>query len=179
MNTQSMLEMLQRSEVSNPPAFGAKIASEVLNNHELRQMWYADMISMSGRIRSMRWALYQELVSLGECSTSARYELILLVTLQSHKGAPGTWDHLVQQSGMFGFLGLSPEVVLKLRGKRTGHPFAQVLMHSREHRALPYLYGRQLSHLYCRIESRQRRLCGALDLAMLGRVSKFGEWWWL
>lgn len=68
-NTQSMLEMLQRSEVSNPPAFGAKIASEVLNNHKLRQMWYADMITMSERIRSMRKSLHEELVSLGECST--------------------------------------------------------------------------------------------------------------
>ena len=33
------------------------------------------------------------------------------------KGAPGTWIHLKQQSGMFGFLGLSPDVVTKLRGK--------------------------------------------------------------
>lgn len=33
------------------------------------------------------------------------------------KGAPGTWHHLKQQTGMFGFLGLSPEVVTELRGK--------------------------------------------------------------
>lgn len=64
-----MLEMLQRSEVSNPPAFGAKIASEVLNTNELRQMWYLDMVTMSERIRSMRTALYEKLVSLGECTT--------------------------------------------------------------------------------------------------------------
>lgn len=66
VNTQSMLEMLQRSEVSNPPAFGAKIASEVLNHHELRQMWHTDMIVMSERIRSMRRALYEELICLRE-----------------------------------------------------------------------------------------------------------------
>lgn len=65
VKTQSMLEMLQRSEVSNPPAFGAKIASEVLNTEELRQMWFADMVTMSQRIRSMRRALYDRLVSLG------------------------------------------------------------------------------------------------------------------
>jgi aspartate aminotransferase len=65
-NTQSMLEMLQRSEVSNPPAFGAKIASTVLGDDELRQAWYADLITMSGRIRSMRERLYELLISYGE-----------------------------------------------------------------------------------------------------------------
>ncbi|OQE18221.1 hypothetical protein PENSTE_c018G09360 [Penicillium steckii] len=93
-NTQSMLEMLQRSEVSNPPGFGAKIASQVLESEELKQMWYADMVTMSDRIRSMRKALYDHLLALE---------------------TPGSWNHLIRQSGMFGFLGLSPEVVVKLR----------------------------------------------------------------
>ncbi|KAJ5448526.1 aminotransferase [Penicillium cf. griseofulvum] len=80
VKTQSMLEMLQRSEVSNP-----------------RHMtWHDDLVTMSSRIRSMRTELYDSLV------TSA---------------APGTWEHLIRQSGMFGFLGLSPSVVLKLREK--------------------------------------------------------------
>ncbi|KAJ5125132.1 hypothetical protein N7448_004459 [Penicillium atrosanguineum] len=95
VNTQSMLEMLQRSEVSNPPAFGARIASQILGRDDLKKMWYADMITMSDRIRSMRNALYDHLVSLG---------------------APGAWEHLIRQSGMFGFLGLSLEIVLRLRG---------------------------------------------------------------
>lgn len=30
--------------------------------------------------------------------------------------APGNWDHLLRQSGMFGFLGLSPGVVAELKG---------------------------------------------------------------
>ncbi|KAJ6016109.1 Aspartate [Penicillium herquei] len=93
---QSMLEMLQRSEVSNPPGFGAKIASEVIGNDSLKEQWFQDMKTMSGRIRAMRAALYQNLIS---------------------SGAPGSWDHLIQQSGMFGFLGLSLDVVLRLRGK--------------------------------------------------------------
>lgn len=91
-----MLEMLQRSEVSNPPGFGAKIASQVLGSEELKQMWYADMVTMSDRIRSMRKALYDHLLALE---------------------TPGSWNHLIRQSGMFGFLGLSPEVVVKLRGR--------------------------------------------------------------
>ncbi|KAJ5693026.1 pyridoxal phosphate-dependent transferase [Penicillium macrosclerotiorum] len=93
-NTQSVLEMLQRSEVSNPPAYGAKIAATVLKNHSLREAWYADLDTMSGRIRSMRMALYKALIE---------------------NGAAGSWDHLIRQSGMFGFLGLSPNVVRKLR----------------------------------------------------------------
>lgn len=53
---------------------------------------------------------------------------ILLIIFESHEGAPGSWDHLIQQSGMFGFLGLSPEVVLKLRGRRGSPPPVHVLM---------------------------------------------------
>ncbi|KAJ5374438.1 aminotransferase [Penicillium concentricum] len=98
VKTQSMLEMLQRSEVSNPPAYGAKIASTILADATLREAWHDDLITMSGRIRSMRTELYDSLVASG-------------------LGAPGTWEHLIRQSGMFGFLGLSPSVVLKLREK--------------------------------------------------------------
>ncbi|KAI9925476.1 hypothetical protein ASPWEDRAFT_52135 [Aspergillus wentii DTO 134E9] len=93
-NTQSVLEMLQRSEVSNPPAYGAKIAATILDDDKLRQMWYDDLITMSSRIRSMRQELYNYLIQFG---------------------ARGTWDHLIRQSGMFGFLGLSSEVVVRLR----------------------------------------------------------------
>lgn len=32
-------------------------------------------------------------------------------------GAHGSWEHLKEQTGMFGFLGLTPEVVVRLRGK--------------------------------------------------------------
>jgi len=32
-------------------------------------------------------------------------------------GARGSWEHLKEQTGMFGFLGLTPEVVTRLRGK--------------------------------------------------------------
>ncbi|KGO74188.1 Aminotransferase, class I/classII [Penicillium italicum] len=94
VKTNSMLEMLQRSEVSNPPAYGAKIASTILADATLREAWHDDLITMSSRIRSMRSELYDSLVS---------------------SGAPGSWEHLIRQSGMFGFLGLSPSVVRTLR----------------------------------------------------------------
>lgn len=65
VNAQSMLERLQRSEISNPPAFGAKVASNILRNNDLRHAWYADLKTMSERIRSMRKMLYDGLVSQG------------------------------------------------------------------------------------------------------------------
>lgn len=76
VKTQSMLEMLQRSEVSNPPAFGAKIASQVLGNDKLRQMWFQDMMTMSGRIRSMRAALYEKLIFFGKSSPNCLRSVI-------------------------------------------------------------------------------------------------------
>lgn len=59
------MERLQRSEVSNPPAYGAKIASMILNDAKLTEMWYADLITMCSRIREMRHALYNLLVENG------------------------------------------------------------------------------------------------------------------
>ncbi|OJJ58699.1 hypothetical protein ASPSYDRAFT_78688 [Aspergillus sydowii CBS 593.65] len=85
-NAQSVLESLQRSEISNPPAFGAKIAETII-------LWFQDLKTMSGRIQDMRRALFDGL----------------------NKYSSGNWDHLIRQSGMFGFLGLSKDVVKTLK----------------------------------------------------------------
>ncbi|KAL2834266.1 pyridoxal phosphate-dependent transferase [Aspergillus cavernicola] len=92
-NTQSVLESLQRSEISNPPAFGAKIAETILANEKLRRLWFEDLRTMSGRIQEMRRVLFE---GLGRYSS-------------------GNWDHLIRQSGMFGFLGLSRDIVRILK----------------------------------------------------------------
>ena len=76
----SQLEILQRSEISNPPIFGAKIASAVLNDELLFQQWKEDLKTMSGRIIEMRQRLYNKLVEFG---------------------TPGDWSHITQQIGMF------------------------------------------------------------------------------
>jgi aspartate aminotransferase len=65
IKAESILEQLQRSEVSNPPAYGAKIASTILDDDQLCSMWYEDMLTMSTRILSMRHALYDRLLELG------------------------------------------------------------------------------------------------------------------
>ncbi|KAL4943218.1 hypothetical protein BDV06DRAFT_234917 [Aspergillus oleicola] len=92
-NAQSVLEKLQRSEISNPPAFGAKIAETVLGDEELKKIWFGDLKTMSGRIMEMRRGLFEGLNTYSS----------------------GTWNHLIEQSGMFGFLGLSREVVKTLK----------------------------------------------------------------
>ncbi|KAI1370859.1 aspartate aminotransferase [Hypoxylon crocopeplum] len=92
----SILENCQRATVSNPPAYGAKIAAAVLGTPEIAEQWVKDLITMSSRIRSMRQKLFDELTRLK---------------------APGDWSHIVQQSGMFGYTGITPAQVAYLEEK--------------------------------------------------------------
>lgn len=92
----SQLAILQRSEISNPPAYGARIASLVLNDPKLFAEWEEDLRTMSGRIIEMRKGLRQRLEA---------------------KGTPGTWDHVTSQIGMFSFTGLTEAQVKTLREK--------------------------------------------------------------
>jgi aspartate aminotransferase len=92
----SQLAILQRSEISNPPAYGARIASLVLNDKKLFAQWEEDLKTMSGRIIEMRKALRSKLEEMG---------------------TPGTWHHITDQIGMFSFTGLSEEQVRLLREK--------------------------------------------------------------
>lgn len=90
----SQLAQLQRSEISNPPAYGARIASLILNDEKLFAEWEANLREMSGRIISMRNALKEKLEKMG---------------------TPGTWNHITDQIGMFSFTGLTEKQVLKIR----------------------------------------------------------------
>lgn len=91
----SQLAILQRSEISNPPAYGARIASTVLNDPDLFKEWEANLRTMSGRIKDMRKALR--------------------VKLEELNGKEGSWKHITDQIGMFSFTGLSEKQVLTLR----------------------------------------------------------------
>jgi len=90
----SQLAILQRSEISNPPAYGARIASTILNDDELFALWEDNLREMSGRIIDMRKALKGHLEKLD---------------------TPGNWDHITNQIGMFSFTGLTEKQVLKIR----------------------------------------------------------------
>jgi len=90
----SQLAILQRSEISNPPAYGARIASSILNDEKLFAEWEENLKTMAGRIIDMRTALRSKLEELK---------------------TPGTWNHITDQIGMFSFTGLSEKQVLELR----------------------------------------------------------------
>lgn len=92
----SILCNAQRATVSNPPAYGAKLAATVLGTPVIKKQWFDDLITMSGRIKSMRQKLYDNLVSLG---------------------TPGEWSHIIEQKGMFGYTGISEAQVAYLEGE--------------------------------------------------------------
>ncbi|KAL8707109.1 MAG: hypothetical protein Q9220_007807 [cf. Caloplaca sp. 1 TL-2023] len=91
----SQLAILQRSEISNPPAYGARIASLILNDPALFKEWEANLRTMSGRIIDMRKALRENLEELN--------------------GKEGSWRHITDQIGMFSFTGLTEKQVLRVR----------------------------------------------------------------
>ncbi|KAJ3476282.1 hypothetical protein NLI96_g11266 [Meripilus lineatus] len=77
----SQLSVLARSEISNPPAHGARLVSLILNDEKLFGEWKQDIQTMAGRIIAMRKELHRLLTE--ELKT------------------PGNWDHIVNQIGMF------------------------------------------------------------------------------
>lgn len=89
----SQLAKIVRSEISNPPGYGAKVVSKILTTPELYKQWEQDLITMSSRISSMREQLVQELERLN---------------------TPGSWRHITRQQGMFSFTGLTPPQVAQL-----------------------------------------------------------------
>lgn len=77
----SQLSVLARSEISNPPAHGARLVALILNDPGLFEQWKVDIKTMAGRIIEMRNELYRLLTE--ELKT------------------PGTWNHIIDQIGMF------------------------------------------------------------------------------
>ncbi|GLA09732.1 aspartate aminotransferase [Aspergillus niger] len=93
-NVESNLAQLIRCDISNPPAFGARIVPTVLRDGGLFSQWQRDLATMSSRITGMRKRLFSELTALG---------------------TPGDWKKLTQQKGMFCVLGLTPDQVHYLK----------------------------------------------------------------
>lgn len=89
----TQLARYTRSEFSNPPAYGAKVVATILSDPELRKQWEEDLVTMSSRIHKMRVTLRAKLEELG---------------------TPGDWEHITNQTGMFSFTGLTPDMVARL-----------------------------------------------------------------
>jgi len=90
----SQITLLIRGMYSNPPSHGARIVATALSDPSLFDEWRVCIKTMSDRIRLMRAGLKERLVALG---------------------TPGTWDHIVNQIGMFSYTGLTPNQVEFLR----------------------------------------------------------------
>jgi aspartate/tyrosine/aromatic aminotransferase len=75
-----------RAYYSSPPKHGAALAAAILTDEGLRAEWLAELKEVGERIVKMRGCLKEELIKVG---------------------APGNWDHVTNQIGMFSYTGLS------------------------------------------------------------------------
>jgi len=82
----SQVKIIIRVNYSSPPRHGARIASMILNEPNLRQQWLDELVAVTDRITKMRKLLRSTLERIG---------------------AKGTWNHVTDQIGMFSFTGLS------------------------------------------------------------------------
>lgn len=93
----SQMKSLIRGNYSNPPLHGARIISTILKSPELTMEWKQELSNMRQRLQEMRKALIAALLVHGQNRNFA---------------------YLHQQSGLFSFLGLSPEQVQYLRQEK-------------------------------------------------------------
>jgi len=89
----SQLKIVIRPMYSSPPIHGARIASEILSDPQLRAQWVIEVKGMADRIISMRSELKSRLVKAGSTRN---------------------WDHIIDQIGMFCFTGMTAAQVEKL-----------------------------------------------------------------
>ncbi|UVK77981.1 MAG: aspartate aminotransferase [Sodalis sp. Fse] len=90
----NQLKCTIRANYSNPPAHGAAIVAAILSDDMLRDMWKKELSGMRERIQRMRK---------------------LFVKTLKDKGAQQYFSFINKQNGMFSFIGLSKDQVLKLR----------------------------------------------------------------
>jgi aspartate/tyrosine/aromatic aminotransferase len=92
--TNSQVNAFVRTLYSVPPDHGAAVVSIILNNPELRAEWVAELEEMRTRISGMAALLHDTLKSV----------------------APDhDFSHLTRSNGMFCFLGISPQQVVRLK----------------------------------------------------------------
>jgi aspartate aminotransferase len=87
---------IARGMYSMPPDHGAAIAAHIFGNASLKREWLEELDAMRTRIADMR--------------------ALLALELRQATGA-GTFDFIRTQRGMFSLLGVSPEVVERLRDR--------------------------------------------------------------
>ncbi|PRW60805.1 aspartate chloroplastic [Chlorella sorokiniana] len=96
---QGALEMLHdsaRSMYISPPIHGGAIATAILGDAQLRAQWERELQAMADAMAARRHALHAALVEVA---------------------APGCWDHIAAQRGMFSFTGLTRAQCQRLTDK--------------------------------------------------------------
>ena len=92
----SQVKRVVRANYSNPPTFGGRVVTAVLDSPELRALWETELGTMRDRIKTMRQRLVDAL----------------------HARLPGRdFNYLLKQRGMFSYSGLSKEAVARLRSE--------------------------------------------------------------
>jgi aromatic-amino-acid transaminase len=92
--TLSQLKRVIRTNYSNPPTGGAKMATTVLTTPELRELWEQELGAMRDRIKIMRRQLVEKIRA---------------------RRADFDFSFIVGQRGMFSYSGLNKEQVRRLR----------------------------------------------------------------
>jgi len=90
----SQLKRLVRTNYSNPPTHGGKVATTVLTTPELRSQWEKELGGMRDRIRDMRKQFVEKL---------------------SPKAPGKDFGFVLRQRGMFSYSGLTKDQVTRLR----------------------------------------------------------------
>lgn len=94
----SQVKILIRTNYSSPPKHGARIASLILNNVEMRKEWLGQLVQVTKRMNDMRNALRAAL---------------------EKSGVKGDWSHITTQIGMFSFTGLTEKQVEQMIKKHS------------------------------------------------------------
>eukprot|EP01024_Parvocaulis_polyphysoides_P026797 TRINITY_DN24383_c0_g2_i1.p2 TRINITY_DN24383_c0_g2~~TRINITY_DN24383_c0_g2_i1.p2 ORF type:complete len:208 (-),score=19.46 TRINITY_DN24383_c0_g2_i1:295-918(-) len=95
-NVESQLKQVIRPMYSNPPRHGAEIVATILKNPDLFEEWKEELKSMADRIKLMRTSLSDAL---------------------QKRQVPGSWDHILNQIGMFSYSGLNRNQVRNMLDK--------------------------------------------------------------
>jgi aromatic-amino-acid transaminase len=90
----SQVKSIARVIYSNPPAHGAAIVTQILNDEALRNEWEQEVADMRDRIQEMRTLFVQ---TLKDCGVDADFSFI------------------ERQNGMFSFSGLNKDQVTRLK----------------------------------------------------------------
>ena len=91
------LQSSVRKIYSNPPAYGSRIITTILDDAELRAQWEQELAGMRDRMKQIRAELFAQL---------------------SAKLPGGDFDYLRVQQGMFSYTGLPLHQIRKLRDER-------------------------------------------------------------